>query len=293
MQFCGAAIGPKAQVGGPFFCRRFARIMLFFHVMSPGRSPIHATGSSPDGPGGFRLRLAFTLIELLVVIAIIAILAALLLPALSRGKIAAQKTYCKNNLRQMGIALQGYRFDHGVFPYAADSRTRKLWFTAIGTKDEDFYRSMECPTFKTDRPPDKAIIWLFGQPLIAAPGVAYGYNGFGIGAANSTSWTVYAGLGRIVLTGPEPMVKDADVKMPSDMIALGDSMTLVGQPFVVYTYLLAINTGTPPERHAGDENLGFADGHVATLRLSEVVSTNEVNRRRWNADHEPHWEVSY
>jgi prepilin-type N-terminal cleavage/methylation domain-containing protein len=62
-------------------------------------------------------RRAFTLIELLVVIAIVAILAALLLPALSRAKDGGRRTACANNLRQLVLATAGYASDHGgLFP---------------------------------------------------------------------------------------------------------------------------------------------------------------------------------
>ena len=90
------------------------------------RSPTNMTAASP------RRRPGFTLIELLVVIAIIAILIALLLPAVQQAREAARRAACKNNLMQIGVALQNYEMAHRCLPPGSIDKTGPIQSTAQG-----------------------------------------------------------------------------------------------------------------------------------------------------------------
>ena len=112
------------------------------------RSPVINTPLSRGvNENGQLNRHAFTLIELLVVIAVLGLLAAVLLPALTRGKGSGERALCTSNLRQWGIALGAYAGDgHNYFPDNRDGKRGPSW---CGTTVQNFWTNYLIPLVRS------------------------------------------------------------------------------------------------------------------------------------------------
>lgn len=133
---------------------------------------------------------AFTLIELLVVIAIIAILAAILFPVFARAKAAAKATACMSNVRQLSIAMEGYRSDNdGQYSLAAylDGQNLFIWHDMVDpyVKNKDIWLCPGCSLKNVDS--NGAPTSHFGYNARYLTTIAYNFSNFADHTAFSES----------------------------------------------------------------------------------------------------------
>jgi len=243
------------------------------------------------------LKRAFTLIELLVVIAIIAILAAMLLPALSKAKLKAQRVYCINNLKQFALTSKMYADDNSGRLVSAYPTYGTFTVTWCGGNAESgglagsykyggadpagiqagllwpYAKSLEiyhCPADKrlADSPTVPAAFK--GKPILRSISMNSYLNGRSLGA--TPDWVVTSPTGKMDQNRPVYR-KETEMQLPAqtwlvldeDQVSINDGM-----------FLLDVGTkrfpDLPSRAHGMGYGINFNDGHAEVYQLRDPAS---------------------
>ena len=216
-------------------------------------------------------RRAFTLVELLVVIALLAILAALVLPALTGGEAQARRIKCTSNLRQLGLAAQMYWDDNGgnCFRHQATAGGPFYWFGWLegssapeGRRAFDLSVGVLFPYLKgSDTRLCPALNYTMPQFKLKATNVvfSYGYN-FYLSPSNAQAG---ANISRVGQPAQTTLFADAA------QINTFQRPASPANPMLEEWYWVD-NTKSPPNghfRHAKKAVVVFCDGHVAPEKM--------------------------
>ncbi|HEV2434589.1 MAG TPA: type II secretion system protein [Verrucomicrobiae bacterium] len=266
-------------------------------------------------PAPWRSKSAFTLIELLVVIAVIAILAAMLLPALASAKRRAVQIGCMNNLRQMNLYLQMYTDDNnGVFPTALLSpssydKVFNWWGAEICGDSTNEYKSFHDPALNGQTSYNGTTwTWAFNFDL-----VSYGYNSYFLDCSPNAPGSETITIGPYIYRNVQHF-KRSSIVHPSECLVFGDkqpkpnnlgaaALTASGSLWWDKACMVPASSsshqfeGIDTRRHnggawGGTGNVTFADGHAKAYKDSQINPPKDplgggnsqclINSRYWD-----------
>ena len=218
-------------------------------------------------PAHIHARQGFTLVELLVVIGIIAVLIAILLPALTRAKESANKTVCTSNMRQLGVALMMYANDNkGMLPWPGSSDPwSESWAMALLNKKYIPQGS------------EAALAGNGGSPILNCPSdvVPRRWGNASAYMANAGHWQYWCGW---INPPVGKACRITKIKRPSEFIYLferADDSAILGPSGYSYWYA---DLQISPHRTKTDpkgSNVVFGDGHAAWV-TGKMLGANDL-----------------